>query len=79
MVFRRFQGIGVEFFFKSDLTDPSQIFDAIFWKMPNQALPALIFQWVLYQDHILSQMILKLIRTNEIEEKKRCLFTLTNL
>ena len=28
LVFRRFQGEGVEFFFKSDLTDPPQIFDA---------------------------------------------------
>ena len=26
VVFRRFQGEGVEFFFKSDLTDPPQIF-----------------------------------------------------
>ena len=28
VVFRRFQGEVVEFFFKSDLTDPPQIFDA---------------------------------------------------
>ena len=28
VVFRRFQGEGVEFFFKLDLTDPPQIFDA---------------------------------------------------
>ena len=28
VVFRHFQGEGVEFFFKSDLTDPPQIFDA---------------------------------------------------
>ena len=28
VVFRRFQGEGVEFFFKSDLNDPPQIFDA---------------------------------------------------
>ena len=28
VVFRRFQGEGVEFFFKSDLTDSPQIFDA---------------------------------------------------
>ena len=28
VVFQRFQGEGVEFFFKSDLTDPPQIFDA---------------------------------------------------
>ena len=28
VIFRRFQGEGVEFFFKSDLTDPHQIFDA---------------------------------------------------
>ena len=28
VVFRDFQGEGVEFFFKSDLTDPPQIFDA---------------------------------------------------
>ena len=27
VVFRRFQGEDVEFFFKSDLTDPPQIFD----------------------------------------------------
>ena len=28
VVFRDFQGEGVEFFFKSDLSDPHQIFDA---------------------------------------------------
>ena len=28
VVFRRFEGEGVEFFFKSDLTDPPQIFYA---------------------------------------------------
>ena len=28
VVFRHFQGEGVEFFFKSDLSDPHQIFDA---------------------------------------------------
>ena len=30
VVFRRFQGEGVEFFFKSDLTDPPQTFDAFY-------------------------------------------------
>ena len=32
VVFRRFQGEEVEFFFKSDLTDPPQIFDACLLK-----------------------------------------------
>ena len=42
----------------------------IFWKIPILALPDFIFQWVLYQDHVLSQMVLLLIRTNGIEEEK---------
>ena len=46
-------------FFKSNLADP-QIFDA----------HLLEFIGFLNQDHNVSQMILKLIRTNEIEEKK---------
>ena len=52
-------------FVKSDLTDPLRFLMRIFWKVPIQVLPDFIFQWVLYQDH-LSQMILQLIRTNEI-------------
>ena len=60
VIFRRFQGEGVEFFFKSDLTDPPQIFDTHL--LENiYALPDLIFQWVLYQDHVFSQMVLQLI------------------
>ena len=67
VVFRRFQGEGVEFY-SSDLTEPPLRFlMRIFWKIPIYALPDFIFQWVLYQDHVLSQMILQLIRTNEIE------------
>ena len=57
VVFRRFQGEGAEFF-KSDLTDPLRFFMRIFWKIPIHALPALILQRVLYQDHVLSQMVL---------------------
>ena len=58
MVFRRFK-VKESSFFKSDLTDPpTQIFDRIFWKMLIWVLPALIFQWFLYQDHVLSQIIL---------------------
>ena len=34
VVFRHFQGEGVEFFFKSDLTDPHQIFDAHLLEIP---------------------------------------------
>ena len=49
----------------------------IFWKIPIKALPDFIFQWVLYQDHLLSQTVLKLIRTNEIVEKKT-IFIQTN-
>ena len=33
VVFRRFQGAGVEFF-KSDLTDPLRFLMRIFWKLP---------------------------------------------
>ena len=61
-VFRRFQGEGVEFFF--NLTNPPQIFDA---HLLENTLPDLIFQWVFFEDHVLSQMVLKLVRTNEIE------------
>ena len=66
VVFRRFQGEGVEFF-KSDLTDPPQIFDAHL--MENTNLHPSLFSGFLYQDRVLSQMVLKFIRTNEIEEK----------
>ena len=34
VVFRHFQGEGVEFFFKSDLTDPLRFLMRIFWKLP---------------------------------------------
>ena len=58
VVFRRFQGEGVEFFFKLDLTDPLRFLMRIFWKIPIWALPDFIFQWVLGQDHVSSQIIL---------------------
>ena len=35
VVFRRFEGEGVEFFFKSDLIDPPQIFDALLLENTN--------------------------------------------
>ena len=54
VVFRRFQGEGVEFFFKSDLTDPLRFLMRIFLKLPISALPDFIFQLVLYQNHVLS-------------------------
>ena len=44
-------------FFKSDLTDPLRFSMRIFLKISIRALPDFIFQWVLYQDHILSQMV----------------------
>ena len=34
VVFRHFQGEGVEFFLKSDLTDPLRFLMRIFWKIP---------------------------------------------
>ena len=71
-------------FFESDLTDPPQIFDAHLLK--NSDLSPSSFHFSVgfynikyYQDHVLSQMVLKLIRTNEIEEKKGCLFTITEI
>ena len=45
-------------FLKSDLTDPLRFLMRIFWKIPIKALPDFIFQWVLYQDLVLSQMVL---------------------
>ena len=68
--FRCFQGEEVESFFKSDLTDP-----LIFWKIPIQAHQDFIFQWILYKDHILSQMVLQLIRKNEIKEKNNDVYS----
>ena len=69
VVFRRFRGEGSSFF-KSDLTDsPLRFSMRIFWKIPISALLDFFFQLVLYQDHVLSQMVLKLIRTNDIEKK----------
>ena len=58
VVFRRFQGEGVEFFFKSDLTDPHQIFDAHLLETTDLSPSRFHFQWVLGQDHVLSQMVL---------------------
>ena len=78
IVFQRFQGEEVEFF-KSDLTDPLRFLMRIFWKIPIKPFQLSFLSGFLYQDHVLSHMVLKLIRTNEIEEKKRCLFTPTNL
>ena len=45
VVFRRFQGEGVEFFFKSDLTYPLRFLMPMFWKIPIKVFPAFIFQW----------------------------------
>ena len=62
-------------FFKADLTDPSQIFDAHLLEYTDLSPSRFHFQWVLYQDHVLSQMVLQLIRTNEIEEKKNDVYS----
>ena len=59
------------FFNRTSLT-PLRFLMRIFWKIPIKALPDFIFKLVLYQHHVLSQMVLQLIQTNEIEEKKRC-------
>ena len=45
-----------------DLFDNENEENHIFWKTP-----------VLYKDHVLSQIVLNVIRTNDIEEKKRYL------
>ena len=45
-------------FFKADLTDPSQIFDAHLLEYTDLSPSRFHFQWVLYQDHVLSQMVL---------------------
>ena len=71
VVFRRLHGEGVEFFFNRT----SRFLMRIFWKKTILVLPAVIFQWVSYQDHVLSQMVLWLIRTNEIEEKKNDVYS----
>ena len=45
-------------FFKSDLTEPPQIFDAHLSGNTDLSPSRLHFQWVLYKDHFLSQMVL---------------------
>ena len=45
-------------FFKSDLTDPPQIFDAHLLETTDLSPSRFHFQWVLGQDHVLSQMVL---------------------
>ena len=45
MGIRRFQGEGVEFF-KSDLTDPPQIFDAHLLENTNLSPSSVHFQWI---------------------------------
>ena len=49
---------------------PLRFLMRIFSKIPILALPDFIFLLILYQDNVLSQMVLELNRTNEIEEKK---------
>ena len=51
VVFRRFQGEGVEFFLKSDLTDPCQIFDTHLLENINLSPSSFHFSvGFLYQD-----------------------------
>ena len=57
VVFRHFQGEGRLFLNRTSLT-PMKSLMRIFWKLPISAFPDFIFQWVLYQDHVLSQMVL---------------------
>ena len=58
VVFRRFQGEGVQFF-KSDLTDPPQIFDTYLLENTNLSPSSFHFSvGFLYHDHVLSQMVL---------------------
>ena len=54
VVFRHFQGEGVDFF---KLT-PHQIFDAHLLVDTDLGPSRFHFQWFLYQDHVLSQMVL---------------------
>ena len=62
-------------FFKLDLTDPPQIFDAHLLENTDLSSSRFPFKWVLYQDHVLSQMVLYLIRTNEIKKKKNDVYS----
>ena len=45
-------------FFKSDLTDPHQIFDAHLLEKTNLSPSSFHFSVDLYQDYVLSQMVL---------------------
>ena len=59
---------------------PPKIFQKSFFrKYQFQPFQISFFSGFLYHDLVLSQMVLLLIRKNEIKEKKRCLLTLTNL
>ena len=57
VVFRRFK-VKESSFFKSDLTDPPQIFDAHLLEYTNLSPSSFHFSVGLDQDHVLSQMIL---------------------
>ena len=57
-------------YFNRTSPNPLQIFDAHILVNTDLSPSRFHFQWVLYKDHILSQMVLYLIRTNEIAEKK---------
>ena len=57
VVFRRFQGEGVEFFLNRTSLTPIRFSMRIFWKIPIEALPDFIFQCFLYQDHVLCQTV----------------------
>ena len=55
--FRRWRS-RVFFLNRTSLTSPLRFLMPIFWKLPILALADFIFQWVSYQDHVLSQMVL---------------------
>ena len=81
MVFRRSK-VKESFFNLPSLTPPTPLTD--FWcaslgKYQFKPFQLSFFSGFPYQDYILRQVVLYRIRTNEIEDKKRCLFTLTNL
>ena len=50
--------VKVEFCLNRTSLTPIKSLMRIFWKLPISAFPDFIFQWVLYQDHVLSQMVL---------------------
>ena len=66
LVFRRFEGDGVEFFLIEPHWLPLRFLMRIFWKIPIWTLPAFIFQWVFISRSVFNQSLITSFCINKI-------------